>query len=579
MPTAPLAVGDRVDDGCGSLGTIRYVGHVATAKDHTAIYYGVEWDVWGRGKNDGSVKLPSGERVVHFSGPPGRKDIGHGGNISQKCSFVKASSFHKTTSRSSLLERLLERYAHKGCDQVHPSTSDVVVAGEVGTTLGSEKPIELVGARKLRTQQTLETIEKISLSACQIVDVGGKDLGKLAPNLTELDLSNNLFSKWSDILSIALELPLLETLILSGNQFTVSETMSTCRTKYVVLKNLKVLVLNQTLLSWKSVQLLVTRHFPKLQELHLVGNDYEDKDLIQATSRDEWQTSLVMLDLSSNRLSSWSHVFRVVGGMFVNLDQLLLNNNCIGTLVSEDGKSNCAFQELTTLSVSENLIDSWTSIHALNAFPRLSTLRFLKNPLTKQMSPGEARIFIVARTDHIAMLNGSPVRMKERMEAEQLYLKRILHELAVLIDSTTERERVLAAHPRFARLCELYPEIRIDDRGNNGNGGSSSGPLKMNLLQVALIPTSIKANSYEPLIKKIPFQMTILQLKLLVEAKFGIEVSAQILSFRVDSKLRFPRHECFGTSHSIAILLDDDNAEVGYYGMQNQCEVLINSME
>ncbi|ETK93038.1 hypothetical protein L915_03713, partial [Phytophthora nicotianae] len=84
MATSPLVVGDRVDDGSGSLGTIRYIGPVATAKDASALYYGIEWDDWGRGKNDGSVELPSGERVVHFSGPPGRKLSGHGSPVSYK---------------------------------------------------------------------------------------------------------------------------------------------------------------------------------------------------------------------------------------------------------------------------------------------------------------------------------------------------------------------------------------------------------------------------------------------------------------------------------------------------------------
>jgi hypothetical protein len=38
--TRTRAVGDRVDDGTGSLGTVRYVGPVATAKDASALYYG-----------------------------------------------------------------------------------------------------------------------------------------------------------------------------------------------------------------------------------------------------------------------------------------------------------------------------------------------------------------------------------------------------------------------------------------------------------------------------------------------------------------------------------------------------------
>ncbi|KAF4029085.1 hypothetical protein GN244_ATG19210 [Phytophthora infestans] len=79
------------------------------------------------------------KRVVHYSGPPGRKVSGHESPVGYKCSFVKASVFDKTAERSSLLQRLHERYSNK--EQYSKSEEgtpgDVVVAGEVGTTLGS----------------------------------------------------------------------------------------------------------------------------------------------------------------------------------------------------------------------------------------------------------------------------------------------------------------------------------------------------------------------------------------------------------------------------------------------------------
>ncbi|KAG2786468.1 hypothetical protein Pcac1_g4338 [Phytophthora cactorum] len=566
MATSPLVVGDRVDDGSGSLGIVRYIGPVATAKDASALYYGIEWDDWGRGKNDGSVELPSGEQVEHFSGPSGRKLSGHGSPVSYKCSFVKATVFDKTTERSSLLQRLHERYSNEErySNSEGGAPSDVVVAGEVGTTLGSEKPIEFVGAKKLSTQQTLQTIEKISLSCCQIVALGGQGLGKLAPNLTELDLSRNLFSKWSDVLAIIRELPLLETLILSGNRFTVDEESG--KDEEAVFENLKLLVLNQTLLSWENVGKIVTRHFPRLERLLLVDNEYEDDQLTAFESTGGWLETLSMLDLSLNRLRSWNQVLQVAG-MFVNLSQLFLVGNRIVTLVTDAAKPT-AFQKLTTLSLSENLIDSWTSIDALNAFPLLDTLRFSKNPLTTQMSLGEARMLVVARTDHIAVFNASPVREKERKEAEQLYLKRILHELAVIGEDKTEQERVLAAHPRFTRLRQLYPEISIDQSGNSGGSGSTTGPRKLasSLIKVSIIPMSMQATSFEPLVKKIPQQMKVSQLKLLIEMKFGVDVPTQVLSFRTDSR-------------SMPMLLDDDNAEVSYYGMQDGSEVLVNDNE
>ncbi|KAI9982665.1 hypothetical protein PInf_008642 [Phytophthora infestans] len=406
---------DRVDDGSGSSGTVRYVGPVATAKNASTLYYGIEWDEWGRGKNDGSVELPSGERVVHYSGPPGRKVSGHGSPECYKCSFVKASVFDKTA----------ERKQYSKSEEGTPG--DVVVAGEVGTTLGSEKPIEFVGAKKLSTQQTLQTIEKISLSCCQIVKLGGQGLGELAPNLTELDLSRNLFSEWSDIIAVIRELPLLETLILSGNKLTIEEENDS--SKLAIFENLKVLVLSYTLLSWKNVGAIITRHLPKLEQLHVVGNEYEDNQLTEWEPTGGWLETLSVLDLSLNRLKSWSKVLQVVGE-FANLSQLFLHGNQIVTLVADVKPT--SFQQLTTLSLSENLVDSWTSIDALNAFPLLDTLRFSKNPLTTQMSLGEGRLLFVARPDHIAVFNASPVREKERKEAEQLYLNSIGDLIATL---------------------------------------------------------------------------------------------------------------------------------------------------
>lgn len=556
------AVGDRVDDASSSLGTVRYVGPVATAKDASVLYYGIEWDEWGRGKNDGSVELPSGERVVHFAGPAARCQRGE---LRHKCSFVKATSFDKTAERSSLLARLQERYGNPVSSSAHAAVGDdVMITGEVGTTLGSEKPIEFVGAKKLSTQQTLQTIEKISLSGCQIVELGsaagGESLQTLAPNITELDLSRNLFSKWRNVLAVVRELPLLHTLILSGNRFTVGGD------EEGTFPNVKVLVLNQTLVPWREVLQLVTRHFPTLEELHVVGNEYDD-DQLTAVEQSGWAETLSVLDLSLNLLSSWKRVLHTLGA-FVNLSQLFLNDNRIVSLAADASASSGALQKLTSLSISNNLVDSWTSIDALRAFPLLDTLRFSRNPLTEQMSLGEARMLVVARTDSIAVFNASAVRPKERKEAEQLYLKRILHELAVVGEEKSEHERVLAAHPRFARLRALYPEISIDQSGGAGGSGSAAGPRKLgsSLIKVKIVPMSMQATSFDPIVKKIPQQMKVSQLKLLIETKFGVEVPAQVLSFRTDSR-------------SMPMLLDDDGAEVSYYGMQDGSEVLVNDNE
>lgn len=61
------SVGQRVSHKDGYFGTVRYVGPVATSKTPDAIYIGVEWDVIGCGKNDGSVTTSDGQVHRYFT--------------------------------------------------------------------------------------------------------------------------------------------------------------------------------------------------------------------------------------------------------------------------------------------------------------------------------------------------------------------------------------------------------------------------------------------------------------------------------------------------------------------------------
>lgn len=536
---------------------------------------GIEWDAWGRGLNDGSVLLPSGERVIYFDGPAGCKRTASAAaplaspasptrttQLEFKCSFVKASKF-SAKRPCSLVERLLERYGHPemASPRAAPlsAAQDVVTAGEVGTTLGSQKPIELVGVEKLKTQQTLATVEKITLAHCQIATLGFETPGELyalTPSISEINLSFNLFASWTPIFHIVQELPALETLILSGNRLQYDFPPPAAGDQGDVstqwrFPNVKNLVLNQTLVAWDDLLVLLDRHFPQIEELHLVENEYPDADFAllaqkknppAAQQTSPWMQTLEILDLSQNRLRSWSNLLETVGASLVNLKQLVVNDNDISTLVTVGGVPQ-VFRQLRALSICDNRIDSWTSIDALNQYEQLDTLRFTRNPLIAHMGAGEVRMIIIARSDFVASINGSGVRAKERQDAEQMYLKRILHELAAVGDgnNTEDQSRVLTSHPRFNRLRQLYPDIQIGGGyGGAAHGSNGSGPatLGSSLIQVKIVPMSMQATSFEPLAKKIPEKMKIAQLKLLIEKKFGVEAPSQSLSFRPDSRVR-----------------------------------------
>lgn len=499
------------------------------------------------------MTLATGERVRYFDGPAPRRaeadrpptGEARDGGLLFKCSFVKASKL--LSPRSTLVQRLQERYGGGGGDgaaMARPTgrtpvdPSDVVVSGEVGTALGSQRPIELVGVQKLKTQQTLSTVEKISLAGCQIDEMGTQtpgELARLVPSITEVDLGANLFSTWTVVFGILAELPALETLILNGNRLDYDEAAGRGAGRF---ENVKVLVLNQTAVPWEQLMTLLDRHFPNLVELHVADNEFSDEDIsrLRSAAGSSWMTTLEVLDLSLNNFRSWSLLHETLGVSLVNLKQLIVNNNHFSTLASSSSAP--GFLELQSLSVNNNAIDSWTSIDALNRYPRLTTLRFMRNPLTAQMGVGEARMIVVARTDRIAVFNASEIQPKERRDSEQLYFKRILHELAVVGSNPGERARILADHPRFDRLREIYPDIAANFNAD-GASGSQAGPSKLSssLVSVKIVPFSMEATTFDPLVKKIPEKMKVSQLKLLIAKKFGVQTTAQLLSLSIDPKV------------------------------------------
>lgn len=143
--------------------------------------------------------------------------------------------------------------------------------------------------------------------------------------------------------------------------------------------------------------------------------------------------------------------------------------------------------------------------------------------------------------EYLQVFNASSVRAKERSDAEQMYLKRILHERAAVVRDASNEEAIVAFHPRYIRLCELYPDLVALSIGTSGaRAGSDGGPttLAASLVQIEIVPMSMNATTFDPLTKKLSLNMKISQLKVFVEKKFGVEVKDQLLTFRMDRKVR-----------------------------------------
>ncbi|CAK4634379.1 hypothetical protein LEN26_004418 [Aphanomyces euteiches] len=511
----------RVQDGDGFRGTVRYEGPIHS-KNQAQVYWGVEWDEPSRGKHDGAT---DGVRYFQTSRP-------------SSGSFVVPD---KVTLGRGILDALRERYMQN-------EHEDTLVAGKVATAGGNTKNIQLVGVQKIQGKQDLGVISKVSLEACKVAYIGNHgELLEAAPHIVELNLGFNLLSSWSEVLKLSSELPELEHLILSGNVLEYDVTES----NPPAFSNVQVLVMNQTGMSWANILHICRAHFPAIRELYISSNGITD-EMLHSTPSELLSPALEWIDLSHNQITDWTAISTALGGL-PNLQQLALNGNQLAKLDARDmaGK----FPALSTLSLSDNLIAGWSSIDALNALPALQFLRMTKNPLLNDMGAGESRMLIIARCQSLVAFNSSEIRAKERQDAEQIYLKRILHELVCFPEA--ERSKVIASHPRYTQLTAMYPEIQAP------NSKDASGPsaLARSLVRVTFIPMTMNATTMDEMEKKLPLTMKVSQVKLLVQKKYGLE--EHNLSFRASKK-------------SMPIPLDDDNEELSYYGIQDGGDLLIN---
>lgn len=177
-----------------ALCTVRYTGPLP---DQKGDWLGVEWDDADRGKHDGHYR---GKRLFETLSP------------STTCaSFVRATRIEDKPR--SFLEALRAKYAD---GDLEPTTIEADGSIEI-----SGKVVEEVGFERIRKQQAvLSELKIVLLDGLRIRSAGseaeveslGEEIASTCPNVTELDLSRNLFEHWRDIADICVSLKKLRIL-------------------------------------------------------------------------------------------------------------------------------------------------------------------------------------------------------------------------------------------------------------------------------------------------------------------------------------------------------------------------------
>jgi hypothetical protein len=94
---------------------------------------------------------------------------------------------------------------------------------------------------------------------CVLLQGPGGALAAAAPNLLQLDLTDNLLSNWASVAQICSELPQLRVLQLSNNRLALPSSVS--RGSLQELPGLQCLVLNQCSITWQQVRMVAVQNW------------------------------------------------------------------------------------------------------------------------------------------------------------------------------------------------------------------------------------------------------------------------------------------------------------------------------
>lgn len=241
--------------------------------------------------------------------------------------------------------------------------------------------------------------------------------------------------------------------------------------------------------------------------------------------------TVTTLILDHNEISSLSSIRRLAA--LPKLERLSLRGNYIESISAPGAAEGLRFSpSLKSVDLSNNKIDSWTFVNELpTIFPGLQSLRISGNPLYNRppasstitnmpehpMTVDEAYMLTLARLSPIQVLNYGTITPQDRSNGELYYLSLIGKELSVTAEDA--EQGILAAHPRYRDLCEKYGEPvirRAVSESNRPGGVVNPRSVAARLVTMVFRLSSVTKS------KEIPHSFDTYQVKAIVSRLFGL---------------------------------------------------------
>lgn len=230
----------------------------------------------------------------------------------------------------------------------------------------------------------------------------GSELRAMLPGLTELDLSDNLFSSWTFVAELATALPSLAALNLSGNRLALpSPTLAPAAPPPAApasLAGLQTLVLNGCGVAWPQA-VAVAQLLPTLRELHLCANGLASLHLPAAVGRSG-------CDVASAAEAAAGISLLLLGAPAAAAP----GSGSSSSSRSSQGAAAllaAAFGRLEVLDLENNALSSWADVALLSTLPCLRSLLLSGNRLEEVRYEGGEERQEGARTPLLALLASS----------------------------------------------------------------------------------------------------------------------------------------------------------------------------
>ncbi|CAD1811459.1 CAP-Gly domain family protein [Candida parapsilosis] len=393
---------DRVSTIDNYVATIKYIGHLPQWGSQV-VAFGLEWDDANRGKNNGVL-----DGVQYFTPI-----------VENSVSFVKSTNKNINHDRKSFIRVIREQYL----DAIGYEAKGIKFGGKVVEELGWQQLNEY--------QSQLRNLTSLSLDHCFIycmargteVDDVENVFAGLA-NLTNLDLSCNLFNNMDDIWQIVARLPNLKVLNINGNRFPLDVDNHEQKDHFIHY-NLQVLKMASTLIPISKINTIVSQ-FPNLLELIISGNQYTNNDV---NCLDVGDYRLATLDLSYNNLQC------VPIKLPLYITTLNLSHCRINSI-----EKRVATNDITSLDIRYNQLKTWLDIDNLSeSFTQLTNLRINHNPILNDLSIDDMTCQLIGRFEcnnsdvhgennhpnKLAVLNGSKLTPSEIMNGELYFISKV----------------------------------------------------------------------------------------------------------------------------------------------------------